>query len=452
MNCFKKDKIINDPIYGFITIDGGIITNLIDHPYFQRMRRISQLGLSYLVYPGASHSRFHHAVGCLHLMSKAINQIRKKGHIISDKEAEALKIAILLHDIGHGPFSHALEKSIATGLTHENLSMLFMKRLNKDFNGKLSLAIDIFNNSHPKKFLHQLVSSQLDMDRLDYLKRDSFFSGVAEGNIGTERIINMLNIANDKLVVEQKGIYSIEQFLIARRLMYWQVYLHKTVVAAENMLIKVLKRAKFLVLNNINIYTTPSLKIFLSNNFSQKDFQKNTNLLNNFAELDDFDIYTCLKYWKKNDDFVLSNLSKMIVNRDILKIRIVKEPILNQEKNHLIKTFCKKHNCSKEEAKFFIFSDKVSNSTYDIDKSNINVLMNNGDASFEQISMAKRNNVKMAQEIARESRQILGGMGITSEYPIMRHMINLETLITYQGTNEIHELITGRHITGLNAI
>ena len=379
MNCFKKDKIINDPIYGFITIDGGIITNLIDHPYFQRMRRISQLGLSYLVYPGASHSRFHHAVGCLHLMSKAINQIRKKGHIISDKEAEALKIAILLHDIGHGPFSHALEKSIATGLTHENLSMLFMKRLNKDFNGKLSLAIDIFNNSHPKKFLHQLVSSQLDMDRLDYLKRDSFFSGVAEGNIGTERIINMLNIANDKLVVEQKGIYSIEQFLIARRLMYWQVYLHKTVVAAENMLIKVLKRAKFLVLNNINIYTTPSLKIFLSNNFSQKDFQKNTNLLNNFAELDDFDIYTCLKYWKKNDDFVLSNLSKMIVNRDVLKIRIVKEPILNQEKNHLIKTFCKKHNCSKEEAEFFIFSDKVSNSTYDIDKSNINVLMNNGD-------------------------------------------------------------------------
>ena len=191
MNCFKKDKIINDPIYGFITIDGGIITNLIDHPYFQRMRRISQLGLSYLVYPGANHSRFHHAVGCLHLMSKAINQIRKKGHIISDKEAEALKIAILLHDIGHGPFSHALEKSIATGLTHENLSMLFMKRLNKDFNGKLSLAIDIFNNSHPKKFLHQLVSSQLDMDRLDYLKRDSFFSGVAEGNIGTERIINI---------------------------------------------------------------------------------------------------------------------------------------------------------------------------------------------------------------------------------------------------------------------
>ncbi len=379
MISFKKDKIINDPIYGFITIDGGIITNLIDHPYFQRMRRISQLGLSYLVYPGASHSRFHHAIGCLHLMSKAINQIKKKGHIISEKEAEALQIAILLHDIGHGPFSHALEKSIATGLSHENLSMLFMKRLNNEFNGKLSLAIEIFNNSHPKKFLHQLVSSQLDMDRLDYLKRDSFFSGVAEGNIGTERIINMLNIANEELVVEEKGIYSIEKFLIARRLMYWQVYLHKTVVAAENMLIKVLKRAKYLVANNINIYTTQNLKVFLSNNYTEKDFENNTDLLNNFAELDDFDIYTCLKYWKKHNDFVLSNLSKRIINRDILKIKIVKKPILNIEKDQLIKIFCKKHNCTKEEAEFFIFSHKISNSTYNIDKSNINILMKNGD-------------------------------------------------------------------------
>ncbi len=379
MVSFKKDKIINDPIYGFITIDGGIITSLINHPYFQRMRRISQLGLSYLVYPGANHSRFHHAIGCLHLMSKAINQIRKKGHVISENEAKALKIAILLHDIGHGPFSHALEKSIATGLSHENLSMLFMKRLNNEFNGKLSLAIEIFNNSHPKKFLHQLVSSQLDMDRLDYLKRDSFFTGVTEGNIGTERIISMLNIANEELVVEEKGIYSIEKFLIARRLMYWQVYLHKTVVSAENMLIKVLNRAKYLVANNINIFTTQNLKAFLSNNFTQKDFHNNTNLLNNFAELDDFDIYTCLKYWKKHNDFVLSNLSKRIINRDILKIKIGKKPILNIEKDDLIKIFCNKHNCSKEEAEFFIFSHKISNSTYDIDKSNINILMKNGD-------------------------------------------------------------------------
>ncbi|MEC9209872.1 MAG: HD domain-containing protein [Bacteroidota bacterium] len=375
----KKDKIINDPVYGFITLDSGIITNLIDHPYFQRLRRISQLGLSYLVYPGANHSRFHHAIGCLHLMTKAIYQIKKKGHPISAEEAEALKIAILLHDIGHGPFSHALENSIATDLSHEDLSLLFMRELNKQFNGKLSLAIEIFNNTHPKKFLHQLVSSQLDMDRLDYLKRDSFFSGVVEGNIGIERIINMLDVVNDELVVEEKGIYSIEKFLIARRLMYWQVYLHKTVVSAENMLIKVLKRAKFLITNSSEIFVTPSLKVFLENNFTTKDFEKNSNLLNNFSELDDFDIYTCLKYWENSNDFVLSNLSKRLINRKILKIKIAKEPILEQEKNNLIDEFSKKHKCSKEEAKFFIFSYKISNSTYNIEKSNINILMKTGD-------------------------------------------------------------------------
>jgi len=259
----KKDKIINDPIYGFVNLENGIITDLIDHPFFQRLRKIAQLGLSHLVYPGAHHSRFHHAIGCLHLMNKAITQFKNKGHLITDEEAEALKIAILLHDIGHGPFSHALEHSIASNISHEHLSYLFMQNLNAQFNGKLSLAIEIFNNKHPKKFLHQLVSSQLDMDRLDYLKRDSFFSGVTEGNIGTERIINMLNIVDDKLVVEEKGIYSIEKFLIARRLMYWQVYLHKTVVSAENMLIKVLKRAKYLMMNNKEIFTTPSLALFL---------------------------------------------------------------------------------------------------------------------------------------------------------------------------------------------
>tara|TARA_X000000368_G_scaffold264412_1_gene209355 strand:- start:943 stop:2199 length:1257 start_codon:yes stop_codon:yes gene_type:complete len=375
----KKDKIINDPIYGFITLEGGIITNLINHPYFQRMRRISQLGLSYLVYPGANHSRFHHALGCMHLVTKAVHQIRKKGHSISEKEAEALKIAILLHDIGHGPFSHALEDSIAIGLSHEDLSILFMKELNKEFNGKLSQAIEIFNNTHHKKFLHQLVSSQLDMDRLDYLKRDSFFSGVAEGNIGTERIINMLDVINDELVVEEKGIYSIEKFLIARRLMYWQVYLHKTVVSAENMLIKILKRAKSLITNDVNIFTTPSLKIFLRNNFTKEDFEKDPKLLANFSELDDFDIYTCLKYWKDCDDFVLSSLSRRIINREILKIKIVKEPIQEQEKDYLIDLFCKKHNCSKEEAGFFVFSYRVSNNTYNIEKSNINILMKNGD-------------------------------------------------------------------------
>ena len=379
MILYKKDKIINDPIYGFITIDSGIIIKLLNHPYFQRLRRISQLGLSYLVYPGAHHSRFQHAIGCMHLMTKAINQIRKKGHKISKKESEALKIAILLHDIGHGPFSHALEKSIVKDLSHEYLSALFMENLNKEFNGKLSMAIQIFNNSYPKKFLHQLVSSQLDMDRLDYLKRDSFFSGVTEGNVGTERIINMLNVVNDKLVIEEKGIYSIEKFLIARRLMYWQVYLHKTVVSAENMLIKVLNRAKILILNHKKIFATPALKKFLENNYSTKDFAKMPSLLNNFAELDDVDIYTCLKEWKKSQDFVLSNLSERIINRNLLKIKILKEPISKKEINKQINIFCKQHKCSLEEAKFYIFSYEISNSTYNIEESNINILMKNGE-------------------------------------------------------------------------
>ena len=375
----KKDKIINDPIYGFVKLDKGIITDLIDHPYFQRLRKIAQLGLSYLVYPGAHHTRFHHAIGCMHLMNKAINQIRNKGHEITEDEAEALKIAILLHDIGHGPFSHALEHSIASNISHEHLSLLFMQRLNEQFNGKLSLAIEIFKNKHPKQFLHQLVSSQLDMDRLDYLKRDSFFSGVTEGNIGTERIINMLDVVDDKLVVEEKGIYSIEKFLIARRLMYWQVYLHKTVVSAENMLIKTLQRAKELLNEGKEVYTNPYLGEFLKNNYTITNFENNTKLLNDFAELDDFDIYSSLKYWKNNPDFVLSSLSKMILNRKLLKIKVQNTAFKVSEIDTEIDTVKQYYNITKQEAEYFIFSDKVSNSTYNIEKANINILMKNGD-------------------------------------------------------------------------
>ena len=375
----KKNKIINDPIYGFITLERGIVFDLIEHPFFQRLRRITQLGLSYLVYPGAYHTRFHHALGCMFLMEKAILQIRNKGHKISFEEEEALKIAILLHDIGHGPFSHALEHSIASNISHEHLSSLFMQNLNAQFEGKLSLAIEIFNNKHPKKFLHQLVSSQLDMDRLDYLKRDSFFSGVTEGNIGTERIINMLDIVDDNLVVEEKGIYSIEKFLIARRLMYWQVYLHKTVVSAENMLIKVLKRAKYLMMNNKEIFTTPSLALFLKNNFTSSDFNENPDLLLNFSELDDNDIYTCLKYWKNENDFVLSNLSSMILNRRVLKIKVQKTDFKQPEIDEKVNEFSKRNKISNEEAQYFIFSNKVSNSTYNIEKSNINILMKTGE-------------------------------------------------------------------------
>jgi len=375
----KKDKIINDPIYGFVKLDKGIITDLIDHPYFQRLRKISQLGLSYLVYPGAHHTRFHHAIGCMFLMNKAINQIRNKGHEITEAEAEALKIAILLHDIGHGPFSHALEHSIAPNISHEHLSFLFMQRLNEQFNGKLSLAIKIFKGEYHKQFLHQLVSSQLDMDRLDYLKRDSFFSGVTEGNIGTERIIHMLDVVNDHLVVEEKGIYSIEKFLFARRLMYWQVYLHKTVVSAEHMLIKVLQRAKELISVGKEIYATPSLSVFLNKNYTLASFNTNPQLLNDFAQLDDFDIYASLKYWKNNPDFVLSSLSDMILNRKLLKIKVQNTEFSSSEIENEVSKIQEQFNISKKEAEYFVFSDKVSNSTYNIEKANINILMKNGD-------------------------------------------------------------------------
>lgn len=379
MQKTKKNKIINDPIYGFITLERGIVFDLIEHPFFQRLRRITQLGLSYLVYPGAYHTRFHHALGCMFLMEKAILQIRNKGHKISFEEEEALKIAILLHDIGHGPFSHALENSIANNISHEDLSKLFMERLNKEFDGKLSLAIQIFNNKHSKKFLHQLVSSQLDMDRLDYLKRDSFFTGVTEGNIGTERIINMLNVVNDQLVIEEKGIYSIEKFLIARRLMYWQVYLHKTVVSAENTLIKILKRAKQLIQNGEDIFSSSSLKIFLKNNYTIDHFKENDIILETFSKLDDHDIYSCIKEWSHHNDFILSSLSNRILNRKPLKIKTQNEKFLEKEINKLKQKVSEKYNISIDNTNYLVFTGKVSNNAYQYHKTHINILMKNGE-------------------------------------------------------------------------
>lgn len=379
MTKTKKNKIINDPIYGFITLERGIIFDLIEHPYFQRLRRITQLGLSYLVYPGAYHTRFHHALGCMFLMKKAIQQIRNKGHEITEKEAEALKIAILLHDIGHGPFSHALENSIVNNISHEHLSTLFMNKLNEEFNGKLDLAIQIFNNKHPKKFLHQLVSSQLDMDRLDYLKRDSFFTGVTEGNIGTERIINMLDVVKDELVVEEKGIYSIEKFLIARRLMYWQVYLHKTVLSAENTLIKILKRAKDLIQKGETLYSSKSLQLFLKKNYNLNDFTKNKELLEVFSNLDDHDIYSCIKDWQYHSDIILSSLCKSILNRKPLKIKI-QNTIFSDEIVEKIKQETKnKLNINEEEVQYMVFTEKVSNNAYQYSKDRLNILMKNGD-------------------------------------------------------------------------
>ncbi len=379
MTKTKKNKIINDPIYGFITLERGIIFDLIEHPYFQRLRRITQLGLSYLVYPGAYHTRFHHALGCMFLMKKAIQQIRNKGHEITEKEAEALKIAILLHDIGHGPFSHALENSIVNNISHEHLSSLFMNKLNEEFNGKLDLAIKIFNNKHPKKFLHQLVSSQLDMDRLDYLKRDSFFTGVTEGNIGTERIINMLDVVKDKLVIEEKGIYSIEKFLIARRLMYWQVYLHKTVLSAENTLIKILKRAKDLIQKGEPLSSSKSLELFLKKNYNLNDFTKNQELLEVFSNLDDHDIYSCIKDWQCHSDIILSYLCRSILNRKPLKIKI-QNTIFSEQIVEKIKQETKnKLKINEEEVQYMVFTEKVSNNAYQYSKDRLNILMKNGD-------------------------------------------------------------------------
>ncbi|UOB17539.1 HD domain-containing protein [Abyssalbus ytuae] len=376
MKSTNKLKILNDPIYGFITIPNTQIFDLIEHKYFQRLRRISQMGLSYLVYPGAHHTRFHHALGCMHLMQKAVRVLRFKGIEITDKEEEALLTAILLHDIGHGPFSHAMECSIVNGVSHEQISLLFMESLNKDFNGILTPAIKIFKGEYHKKFMHQLVSGQLDMDRIDYLKRDSFYSGVAEGNINSERLITMLNVVDDELVVEEKGIYSVEKFLVARRLMYWQAYLHKTSLVAEQLLIRVLKRAKELVQNGENLIASASLSYFLNNKIGVKDFKD--EVLDIFSRLDDNDILFSMKEWQFHDDFVLSSLCNMIINRELLKIRIKKKPIHeNKIKKHKDR-LREKYGLSENELDYFVFSGEIKNQAYNVNKQNINILMKTG--------------------------------------------------------------------------
>ncbi len=379
MNSFlNKHKIFNDPVYGFITLPFEIIFDLIEHPYFQRLRRIKQLGLTNLVYPGALHTRFHHAIGAMHLMGEAIEEIRSKGHEITEEEAEAVTIAILLHDIGHGPFSHALEHSIVNNVTHEDISEIFMTRLNKEFNGRLSLAIKIFQNKYPKKFLHQLVSSQLDMDRLDYLKRDSFFTGVSEGVVSSDRIIKMLNVVNDQLAIEAKGIYSIEKFIIARRLMYWQVYLHKTVLSAENLLVHILKRAKELAEKKVDLFCTPALKTFLYKQYSKKDFKNTPELLDKFALLDDYDIMTSIKVWTSHTDFVLSTLCKGIVDRKLFKVEMQSQPFAAGKIRKIKNEIKKLYNLNDAEVSYFIFSGNVANDAYRTDKISINILFKDG--------------------------------------------------------------------------
>ncbi|WP_298420847.1 HD domain-containing protein [uncultured Kordia sp.] len=376
MNTRNKLKILNDPIYGFITIPNPLIFDLIEHKYFQRLRRISQMGMSYLVYPGAHHTRFHHALGCMHLMQKAIQVLCFKGVKISEEEKQALLIAILLHDIGHGPFSHAMEHSIVNSVHHEEISLLLMEQLNKEFNGSLTLAIEIFKGNYPRKFMYQLISGQIDMDRADYLKRDSFYTGVAEGNINSERIITMLSVVDDELVIEEKGIYSVEKFLVARRLMYWQVYLHKTSLVAEQLLIRVLKRAKELTLQGTELKASAALSFFIRNEISIEDF--NYEVLDTFAKLDDYDIVSAMKEWMNEDDFVLSNLCNMIINRDLLRIKIKNKKISAKKVQNETQSLLEKHNISEAEASYFVFSGEISNQAYKTTSQNINILMKTG--------------------------------------------------------------------------
>lgn len=358
----NKLKILNDPIYGFISIPNTLVYDLIQHPYFQRLRRISQMGMSYLVYPGAHHTRFHHALGCMHLMQKAVQVLKIKGVAISETEESALYISILLHDIGHGPFSHAMEHSIVEDVNHEAISLLFMDKLNQEFDGQLDLAIKIFKGEYERKFMLQLISSQLDMDRLDYLKRDSFYSGVAEGNINSERLIQMMNVQDDWLVIEEKGIYSVEKFLVARRLMYWQAYLHKTSLVAEQILTKVLKRAKELTQKGIMLECSKPLQFFLENKVTLELFSE--DILDRFAQLDDFDIVSALKNWQFHTDFVLSSLSRMIINRDLLKIRLSSEKFTQEEIGELQQLFSEKHHLSVQDTAYFIFKGKIKNQAY----------------------------------------------------------------------------------------
>ncbi len=394
-----KLKIFNDPIYGFITIPSERIFKIIGHPYFQRLRRISQMGMSYLVYPGAHHTRFHHALGGLHLMQKAIEILRFKGIEINAEEEEGLQIAILLHDIGHGPFSHAMEHSIVEGVSHECISLLFMEKMNAEFNQSLTLAIDIFKGSYSRKFMNQLVSSQLDMDRLDYLKRDSFYTGVPEGNINSERIITMLNVVDDHLVIEEKGIYSVEKFLVARRLMYWQVYLHKTGVAAEQLLIRVLKRAKELIERGENLTSSPALSYFLYNKVTLDKFDSDT--LGTFAKLDDYDIISAMKEWMEYDDFVLSNLCKMLLNRDLLKVKLKKKKINPEKLKKYALTLQKKYSITEDEANYFVFSGEISNVAYSSENDKIQILHRNGKISDVAKASDQLNLVALSTEVTK---------------------------------------------------
>ena len=371
-------KIINDPVFGFINIPKGLLYDIVRHPLLQRLTRIKQVGLSSVVYPGAQHTRFQHSLGAFYLMSEAITQLTSKGNFIFDSEAEAVQAAILLHDIGHGPFSHVLEDTIVQGVSHEEISLMLMERMNKEMNGQLSLAIQIFKDEYPKRFLHQLVSGQLDMDRLDYLRRDSIYTGVTEGNIGSARIIKMLDVADDRLVIESKGIYSIENFLTARRLMYWQVYLHKTSVAYERMLISTLLRAKELASQGVELFASPALHFFLYNDINHTEFHNNPDCLENFIQLDDNDIWTALKVWSNHPDKVLSTLSLGMINRNIFKVENSAEPIGEDRIKELTLQISQQLGITLSEANYFVSTPSIEKNMYDPADDSIDIIYKDG--------------------------------------------------------------------------
>lgn len=379
----NKRKIINDPVYGFISIPGDFIFDLVEHPWFQRLRNIKQLGLTSFVYPGANHSRFQHCLGALYLMDLAIKTLRGKGVVISGEEEEAALIAILLHDSGHGPFSHALETSIISGISHEDLSLLIMQKLNEAYEGRLTLAIEIFTGRYHRKFLHELIASQMDMDRLDYLRRDSFFTGVIEGSVGSDRIIRMLNVVDDSLVIDEKGIYSLEKFLIARRLMYWQVYMHKTVLSSESLLVKILKRAKELAGNGKDLYATPSLRFFLYNRIGPDDLLKEGSftpglIASNFTRLDDNDILVSAKYWCDDADPVLADLSKRLLRRDLLAIELQNEQFPKERIKDLKEMAGNLPGLTHEMTDYYVFAGTISNLFYTPDSTEVRILLKSG--------------------------------------------------------------------------
>ena len=383
----SETKIINDPVFGFIKIPDGLLMDIVNHPTIQRLSRIKQLGLASMVYPGAQHTRFQHSLGAFHLMSEAILSLSQKGVFIFDSEAEAVQAAILLHDIGHGPFSHVLENTLIQGISHEEISLFLMKEMNKDLGGRLTLAINIFEDKYPKAFLHQLISSQLDMDRLDYLCRDSFFTGVAEGKIASDRIIKMLDVREDRLMVQAKGIYSIENYLTSRRLMYWQVYLHKTAVACEKILINILKRAKTLQLSGENLFASPALHYFISNNIDKEWINnKKEETIFWYKQLDDSDIWSAIKVWQGHPDKVLSILSKDLINRETFKVKVYDEPIDSMQLENIEKKIREKYQLSKEESHYFINYSTIQKDMYSMNDDQIDILYKDG--SYKDITQA----------------------------------------------------------------